>query len=165
MDIIVIYCTVPDKRLAKEIVQYLNEKLYGKNRIIQELRLRGIFDETIQLIKFSEASELKKAKKILPKFEKQYADLNNVEKKQHIYNALIRYGYSNDIALEVTKKIKNNSPVRESNQLRRDFAVAIDKGMRQYKTEDGLKAYVFRTLSAKGYKMSDIRNVWENNKK
>ena len=153
---------VNDKALCKELISYYNERNYGKNKIIQELRLKGIFDETIKELKFTESTELKKAKALLPKLEKQYNHLNYAEKKQHIYNALIRNGFDQEIALEVVKKIKSG-PVRdESNKLRRDFALAMDAGMRKYKTEDGLKAYVFRTLSAKGYKIMDIKILWEN---
>ena len=153
---------VNDKALCKELIAYYNEKLYGKNKIIQELRLKGIFDETIKELKFSDASELKKAKALLPKFEKQYNHLSYVERKQHIYNALIRAGFDNEIALEVVKKIKSGPARDESNKLRRDFAIAIDAGMKKYKTEDGVKAYVFRTLAAKGYKLMDIKILWEN---
>lgn len=155
---------INDKALAKEWVSYYNDKLYGKNRIIQELRLKGLFDETIKELKFSDSNELKKAKALLPKLEKQYNHLSFADRKQHIYNALIRAGFDNEIALEVVKKIKSG-PVRdESNKLRRDFAIALDAGMKKYKTEDGIKAYVFRTLSAKGYKLMDIKILWENRK-
>ena len=153
---------INDKALCRELISYYNEKNYGKNKIVQELRLKGIFDETIKELKFPEGTELRKAKALFPKFEKQYNHLSYAERKQHIYNALIRAGFDNEIALEVVKKMKSG-PVRdESNKLRRDFAVAIDTGMKKYKTEDGLKAYVFRTLSAKGYKLMDIKILWEN---
>ena len=51
--------------------------------------------------------------------------------------------------------------MQESNKLRRDFAVAYDSGMKKYKTEDGVKAYVFRTLAQKGYSLHDIKIAWE----
>ena len=122
----------------------------------------GIFDETIKELKFPDAIELKKAKALLPKLLQQYDHLNYGEKKQHIYNALIRDGFDNDIALEVTKKVKAGPARDESNKLRRDFAIAVDEGMKKYKTEDGVKAYVFRSLSHKGYKLMDIKVLWEN---
>ena len=153
---------INDKALCKELISYYNERLYGKNKIIQELRLKGIFDETIKELKFSDSNELKKAKALLPKFEKQYNHLSYADRKQHIYNALIRAGFDNEIALEVVKKIKSGPARDESNKLRRDFAIAMDAGMKKYKTEDGLKAYVFRTLSGKGYKIMDIKILWEN---
>ena len=152
---------INDKAYCKELISYYNQKLYGKNRIIQELRLKGIFDETIKELNFPEATELKKARALLPKLEKDYSKLNYVEKKQHVYNALIRYGFSNEVALEVVKKIKNNSVAQETNIMRRDFAVAVDKGKKKYKTEDGVKAFVFRTMQAKGYRLVDIKNLWE----
>lgn len=153
---------INDKALCKELIAYYNEKLFGRLRIVKELRLKGIFDETIQELKFPEAIELKKARALLPKLLQQYDHLNYGEKKQHIYNALIRNGFDNEVALEVTKKVKAGPARDESNKLRRDFAIAVDEGMKKYKTEDGVKAYVFRSLSHKGYKLMDIKVLWEN---
>ena len=152
---------IDDSAFVKEYIAYYDEKLYGKNKIIQELRLKGIFNETIQEIKFSEINELKKAKKLLPKLEKEYAKYNTVSKRQHIYNALIRYGYSNEIANEVTIKAKANSPKEEKNTLKKDFDVVYKKGKQKYKTSDGVKNYVIKTLNAKGYKYNEIIKMWE----
>ena len=112
---------INDKALCKELIAYYNEKLYGKHRIIKELRLKGIFDEIIKDLKFPEAIELKKARALLPKLAAQYDHLNYGEKKQHVYNALIRNGFDIEVALEVVKKIKAGPARDESNKLRRDF--------------------------------------------
>ena len=152
---------INDKALCKEYIAYYNEKLYGKNRIIQELKLKGIFDETIKELVFSEANELKKAKALFPKLEKQYDKLPHTEKKRHIYNALIRHGFSNEVALQVVKRIKISIKDEENPKLRLDFRIALDKAKRNYNTPDGIKAYVFKALSQKGYSVSDVRKLWE----
>ena len=154
---------INDKALCKEYIAYYNEKLYGKERIIRELRLKGIFDETIREIVFSDASELKKARLLFPKLDKQYSDLATLEKKQHIYNAYIRDGYTIEVAQQMIKKVKESTRKQETNKLRRDFALALGRAKRSYQNEDSIKTYVFRTLSQKGYRYQDIKDLWEEN--
>ena len=152
---------INDKNYIKEYISYANDKLYGKNKIIQELKKRGIFDDMIRTIEFSDAKELSKAKKRLPDLEKQYMNLTTSDKRQHIFNALIREGFASDVASEISKKAKATSKSTSNTKLRKDFSIALRQGKMKYKTINGLKAYIFRSLAPKGHNISDINALWE----
>ena len=152
---------INDKNYIKEYIAYANDKLHGKNKIIQDLKKRGIFDDVIRTIEFSEAKELAKARKKLPDLEKQYMNLTTSDKRQHIFNALIRDGFSSDVASEISKKSKATSKAVSDTKLRKDFSQALKQGKLKYKTINGLKAYIFRSLTPKGHAISDINAIWE----
>ena len=152
---------IDDKKLCKEYISYGNDKLWGKNKIIQELKKKGVFEETLKDLVFSPRTELVKANKLLPKLEKKYSNLPTSDKKQHIYNAIISQGFTHEIAVEVSRKAKSTKEKEEDALLKRAFSNTYSKALRTNKTKDGVKAYVFRSLSQKGYKMNDIRKLWE----
>ena len=151
---------INDKRYIKEYIEYADDKGYGKNKIIQELKKRGIFDEMIKDIRFSETKETSKAKSHLPTLEKQYGNLPTSDKRQHIFNTLIRYGFDTNIAIEVCKKIKATPKSVENLKLKKDFEAVLAQARRKYSTLNGVKAYLFRTLSQKGYSIGQINEYW-----
>ena len=152
---------INDKRLAKEIVQYGNEKLWGKRKIIAELKKRGIFDTEINQMKFTDASELTKARKLVKVYEKKYEHDVTSDKRRHIFDALVRDGYSTEIASSLTKKIEGEKANTNSNKINRDFSNALVSALKKCKTLDGVKANVFKTMLAKGYIPREIRILWE----
>ena len=152
---------INDKRLAKEIAQYGNEKLWGKRKIVAELKKRGIFDEEINQLKFSDASELTKARKLVKIYEKKYEHDVTSEKRRHIFDALIRDGYSIEVASSLTKKIEGEKVNTNSNKINRDFSNALVSALKKCKTLDGVKANVFKSMLAKGYIHREIRVLWE----
>ena len=151
---------INDKRYIKDYIDYADQKGYGKNKIIQELKKRGIFDTMIKDIKFSVTKETQKAKMHLPLLEKQYSNLATSDKRQHIYNSLIRNGFDVDVAIEVSKKVKATPKSIENLKLKKDFAAVMAQAKRKYNTKDGVKAYLFRTLSQKGYSVGQINELW-----
>ena len=145
---------------ALDLVEYGNERNLGKNKIIQELSNKGLFDEVIGKCKFPESLERKKAYSNLPKLEKRYAKYPYEQKRQHIYKALLSLGFDNDIALETLNKMSLPKSKDEQNKLDRDFDKVLAHLKRNY---DGyeLKNKVIASLRNKGYKMKDILNIWE----
>ncbi len=152
---------INDKAFIKEYIAYANAKLYGKNKIIHELKKKGIFDVTLQDVKFSEATELRKAKQLLPSLERQYAKLSTVDKKTHIYRHLINDGYSNEIANEVAKKAQVNKPKQDNEILVREFDIALNKALQSKTTLYGVQAYIYRSLSNKGFSLSAVKKLME----
>ncbi len=152
---------INDKAFVKEYISYANQKLYGKNKIIQELKKKGIFDVTLQDVKFSEATELKKAKELLPSLERKYGNLSTVDKKTHIYRSLINAGFSNEVSIEVAKKAHVNKPKDDNEILVREFDNSLKKALQTKTTLNGVQAYIYRNLSNKGYSLSAIKKIME----
>lgn len=155
---------INDIAYIKEYIAYGNEKLFGKNKIIQKLKMHGVFDENIAKVSFSEAKEREKAKKLLPKFERKYRDLSLVDKKQHIVNAYINNGYDTSVAIKMVDSIKSTSPKVEQDNLRKQFMAAFNQALRKYDDQKKIKENVFNKLMMKGYRYQDIAKIWEENK-
>lgn len=155
---------IDDLTYIKEYIVYGNEQLYGKNKIIQKLKMRGVFDENIAKIHFSEAKEIEKAKKLLPKFERKYRNLSLVDKKQHIVNAYINNGYDSHIAIKMSELLKSVPLKVEQENLKKHFMTAAMQAKRKYSDEKKIKETIFNKLMMRGYRYQDIVRIWEENK-
>lgn len=150
-----------DKAYIEDYIEYSKDMLYGKNKIIVELKKRGIFEESLKGVRFPKTIEEEKAKKLLKKLEYKYTSYNNEQKKQHIYDAFIRYGYDNDIALSMLSLIKSTKKEDELRMLRVDLGKKIHIAQRKCETRKEVKEYLIKTLRSKGYKYNDIIKVME----
>lgn len=144
-----------DNALAEDLKCYLEEKNYGKNKILNYLSNEGIFDDTLKKLKFPASNEKKKALNNIAKLEKRYTKYPYEQKKQHIYAALINLGFDNDIAMEALDKIKSPVEKEENAKLDKDFPKIMQKYSRKYEGRE-LKEKVIASLRNKGYKMRDI---------
>lgn len=154
---------IDDKKYIKDYIELANSRLIGKNKIIQELSNYGVFFENFESLTFSRKIELQKANELLPKLERQYSSLSFPDKRKHIYDAYIRHGYDNDIALEMLSKIKTGSKKDEEEKLKRDFLKALRVNKTRYKTKQDLKDSIIRSLARKGYSIKQILILWEEN--
>lgn len=148
------------------ILDYLyeaEEKGYGKYKIIQKLNEKGIFEDKIKKIKFSDSKELKKAKALLPSLEKKYSSLNSNNKKRHIYDAYIRLGYDSNIINQILPLIKTSDIKKELSLLKKDYAKYKIKAKNKY-VDDKYKQreYLISKLLNLGYKYKDILNIVED---
>ena len=151
---------INDKMLMLDTIEYGNERNIGKNKIIQELSNKGIFQEQINKASFPTSLERKKALNNLSKLERRYSKYPFEQKRQHVYHALISLGFDNDIALEALNHLKAPKDKDEINKLKVDFVKVYSKYENKYEGYD-LKNKVITSLKGKGYKMKDILNEWE----
>lgn len=151
---------INDKMLALDLMEYGNERNLGKNKIIQELSSKGVFEEIIDKCKFPYALEKKKAINNLPKLERKYDRYPFEQKKQHIYKSLLSLGFDNDIALEMMNRVNEPKQKEELSKLDKDFDKVYIHQKRKYEGYE-LKNKVITSLRSKGYKMKDILNMWE----
>ena len=152
---------IDDKALMEDLINWDDERKFGKNKIIKHLKDQGIPDEIIAKAHFSRSNELKKAKGLLPKLDKKYAKYAYESKKKHIFNALISQGYEIDIARQVIGDTKKDNPKKEQAKLNSDY----QKIKRRYENKyDGyeLKKRIYAALINKGYKYSEIKTVLED---
>ena len=151
---------INDKMLMLDTIEYGNERNIGKNKIIQELSNKGIFQEQINKVSFPPSLEKKKALNNLGKLEKRYGKYSFEQKRQHVYHALLSLGFDNEVALEALNHLKAPKEKEEIDKLKTDFNKVYSKYENKYDGYD-LKNKVITSLRGKGYKMKDILNEWE----
>ena len=151
---------INDKMLALDLIEYGHERNLGKNKIIQELSSKGIFEDTISKFHFSYSLEKKKALNNLPKLEKKYDKYSYEQKRQHIYRSLLSLGFDNDVALETLNKISEPKQKDEDKKLEKDFDKTYLRLNHKYEGYE-LKNKVITSLRSKGYKMREILRLWE----
>lgn len=152
-----------DSAFIEDYIEYGKEMLYGKNKIIVELKKKGIFDENLKKVHFPKSIEEEKAKKLLKKLEYKYSSKNNEQKKKCIYDAFIRQGFDNDVALSMLMHIKSSKKEDELKLLRIEYHKKLHLAENKYETRKDIREYLIKTLRNKGYKYSDIVKVMEEN--
>ena len=145
----------------EDLINWDNERSFGKNKIIKHLKDQGIPDNLIAKAKFPLSSELKKAKGLLPKLEKKYAKYAFESKKKHIFNALISQGYEIEVAKEVSNLSKKDQPKKEYEKLEKDFLKIKRRYENKYEGYE-LRKRIYAALASKGYRSNEIRKVLED---
>ncbi len=143
--------------------QYLEEKerlLYGRERILSELRYKkGIKEEILAKLVYKDEGAA--AKQAVAMMERKYARLPLKAKKAKILNALTRRGYPLSEALAATAALKGDETVeKESLKLLGEKTIA--RYGRKYKGYD-LKAHCYAYLVAKGYDAGAVGAFLEEN--
>lgn len=152
---------INDEMFAFDYIEYANEKCFGKHRIINELKDKGIFDETINRLKFPESMERKKALELLKKLEKKNENLSYDKSKQKIYASLIQYGFDHHMASEVIEKMKDKNEKNENKNLKKDFDKLYLRLSSKYEDKE-LIDKLYKGLKNKGYRYSDIKKIMED---
>ena len=148
-----------DDKLLSDIISRDNTKLYGKYKILIQLKKYHLVTSDLN-DRFPEEIELEKAKQLVDELEDKYVDLSYQKKVKQIHTYLARYGYETyiiSLACEFIKPIDENS---EHINLIKDLQKAI---LRNENIKDNylLKQKVIKALMAKGYRYNDILIEWE----
>jgi len=146
---------IDDQLFIEEYLEYAERNNIGKNKIKENLSRKGIFQEDIDKIRFSESKELAKAKRVLPKLVKRYEKYNAKSQKEHVINALVREGFDLDVALEVTSELSLLDNKKEQALLKKDYELVRTRYSRKYKGKE-LREKILASLLRKGYKGKDI---------
>ena len=149
---------INDNMLANDYLEYYNSLNYGKNKILHKLSEKGIFEVELNKLKFPESLEKKKAKNILKKLENKYAKYNDNQKKQHIYNAYIAYGFDSHVASEMINEVTSNNKSDELTKLNIDYQKTKLRLSRKYEGKE-LKQKIINNLLTKGYRLNDIIKI------
>ncbi|MBE6136636.1 MAG: hypothetical protein E7181_05180 [Erysipelotrichaceae bacterium] len=149
---------VDDDLLIDEYLAYASRNNIGKNKIRDNLLKKGIFQDSIDKIKFKNKDEIEKARKHLPKLIKRYEKYNATSQKNHVVQALIREGFDIDVALEVSKDLNLRDEKKENKLIKKDYETIKTRYSRKYKGKE-LKEKIYAALMRKGYKGKDILKV------
>ena len=151
---------INDDAFIEDHLAWAEERCIGKNKIIKELKDRGIVEERINKIKFSDKEEKRKALIQLPKLEKKYDKFSYEKKKQHVYAGLLSLGFDSHTANEAINRISSINMKEEHNKLKVDYTKTYARLSKKY---DGyeLQVKVMTTLRNKGYSYSGIKKMME----
>ena len=152
------YNLLNEEDIIDDYLAYADFKLYGENRIKEELYKKGITEENIDKIEFSYEKEINKAKSLLKKSEHKYSSSSFEDKKKHLYELLLRQGYSYDIASSLINNLEGYDKKEELSNLKNEYKKAITKYKNKYDGSE-LNEKVINYLLRKGYKYQDIKNI------
>ena len=97
---------INDRRYAEGLARhYMEVKLFGRRRAFQEMRLKGLTKEVIDIAleEYEEGVEERLRKLIEKKYLRIMTDEKGVNR---VKNALVRCGYSYDLIKDVLKDIE-----------------------------------------------------------
>ena len=152
------YDLIDDSALASDLLEYYNSLNYGEYKIKTKLLEKGIFQESVDKLKFPVSLERKKANNIFSKLEKKYEKYNDSQKKLHIYQAYLQLGFSSEIAEEMKNKVHSSNSKDELAKLKADYQKANIRLSRKYQKKE-LKQKIIQALMSKGYRLNDILKV------
>lgn len=134
-------------------------RLYGRTRILAELRAKGISDEILSSLEFNESRELSKARRYASLANKKYAKNTNIKKMYKVTSALLRRGFDEHIAEEAARlEFVTGDPELERERLRKEAQRAKARYSRKYHGYD-LSRKIFANLARKGYPYEMIQEV------
>lgn len=147
-----------DRAFMEDLINWDNERSFGKNKIIKHLKEQGIPEQLVSKAHFSPSNELKKAKGLINKLDKKYSRYAYESKKKHIYQALLSQGYDYEVAKEALSLVKSDKPSLEKEKLTKDYLKIKKRYENKYESYI-LKQKIYAALLNKGYKSKDIKIV------
>lgn len=147
-----------DEAYAREFAKEVAElRLYGRNKIIFELRKRGIADKLIQEVLPGEDKERQKAERYLETLAKKLSHENSRRRRQKAYQALITRGFEEGLSHSLADSLPDNEASSEREKLQREYDKAKARYARKcsgYQLRQKLTAY----LLSRGYSYEDINS-------
>ena len=149
---------VNDAEFAADYQEAKENQLYGRNRIIQDLKFKhGIRDEVVDALRF--LCEEEHAEKLALSWEKKYARLPLKSQKEKAALALLRRGYDEAVARQAVRLYHQDN---EANG--KQLKILCEKTLKKYGAKYNgyrLKSKTFAYLLSKGYAPEDIERVLE----
>lgn len=147
-----------DESYAKEYKEEKEHALYGRERILQELRFsKGINPEILAKLTFNDEEE--NAKKAALLLAKKYSRLPLAAQKRKGIEALTRRGFSLPVASQAVELYHENKT--ESGK---SLRLLCEKTVKKYQSKYNgyeLRAKCFAYLLSKGYRSEEIASVLE----
>lgn len=148
-----------DVRFAKDRVEILEEKGYGKYYIIEDLKKEGISDAI--LAQFSFEKEREKIDKILPILSRKWGHENDQTKRKHIFQSLLRLGYDKDLIAAAFLTLEEPNEEEELQKCDRMYQKYLRTYQNRYQNYE-LKQRIISTLMRKGFSYDIIKQVMNN---
>lgn len=160
IDVLIKYQLLDEKAFIKEYLEYADYRKYGYNRIKDELYKKGLSSYQINNVKYDEKRDLTLARELVKPYEKKYNKYSYSAMKSHIYTALLRQGYTYDVASKALEEVSPIDLKKEKELLKIEY----QKAKRKYENKYGdktSKEKIIQYLLAKGFMYKDIISLKE----
>ncbi len=154
---------IDDKQLATMIITSMQEKLYGKHKVMNKLRDRGIADELIasHFDDLDDKLESKRAHALAIELQGKVSDVSVIAKKEKLKKRLVYRGYDVRIAQAAVNMLNYDV---EAQQELENCAKLAQKQLVQFKRRTFKDKYDKRkrlsyALAKKGFKFDMINEV------
>lgn len=140
---------------AKDIGAF---RYYGKKKILQELRQKGIPEDVLKTLKFKEEAEREKAFRYASLLNSKFISPSE-KKKQKAYAALLQRGFDEMVAHEAVEScVVPPEKEVETRLLDRHYRLARAKYARKYGGYE-LNQRIYASLRKKGFRHEDIKAI------
>ena len=151
-----------DEEYAKNYIEDANNYKYiGKDRIIFDLKKKGIPDRIISSLSFPYKKEKEKCLVRLEAIDKRNINYPYRKRKEKARASLLNYGFENDVINECLVKITDKNPINERKNLKNEYKKAYIRFSRKYEGYN-LKEKIIASLLRKGYEYEDIKALMED---
>lgn len=148
---------INDEMFAKECYEILDEKLYGKYFIVDYLKKRGICDDFIKNMNFSEEREIEKCTVYFESIKNKFVSKNFTKQKKSLFNLMIKRGFELNVIDSVLNNLKIN-PEHEITSLKKDYQKYSYKYSAKF-VGNKLRNKIVNALVTKGYPYQMISTV------
>lgn len=136
-------------------------RLIGYNRIVYELRAKGISEDIIKGLSFPREEELKKACAYATTLDKRYYRTPKPRRILKINAALLSRGFDEEVAHQAaTSCITATDPKVEKVELDKAYSLAKAKYSRKYQGYE-LRTRIYAYLVRKGFPYDEIQAIME----
>ena len=147
-----------DERYARTYASDVGDlRLYGRNKILAELKMKGIPFSLLSELEFPEEKELDKALRYGRAVDARSGKTPYDKKKFKIVKSLLQRGYDLRIAEEAAEKVTTHiDPKDEEQALDRQYALAKGKYSKKYFGYE-LKQHILAYLVRRGFDYDKIK--------
>ena len=133
----------------------------GHNRVLYELRSKGLPDEILSSITFSPEQEKERARLLGESLNRRYGKTPQAKRKMKIYRSLLDKGFDESLAHEVASLAATpDDPAVAQEELERCFNLALVKYERKYQGYD-LRNHIYAYLVRKGFPYDQVKDYLE----
>ena len=148
---------IDDYQYVNEYVNTYKDKGFGPQKIKSNLIVKGVNENILKTIAYSDEEQAQIINDLLPKLEKKFDNYNYQIKLQHIYSKLLALGFDKDIINSSLTNLKDKDDTKEQELLIKD----LNKAKRKYMNIEDLrerKQRIIYYLYKKGYSYNIISN-------
>ena len=153
-----------DARYVKTYAEDVAElRLIGHNRVLYDLRAKGIGEDLLKDLAFPREKELAKAKDLAMALDRRYYRAPYAKRVLKINRALLERGYDESVAFEASKACaKADDPEVERAEIEKALQLATLKYSKKYQGYE-LSRRVYAFLVRKGFAYDAIKSIMEEN--
>lgn len=134
----------------------------GHNRVLYDLRVKGVSESILKRLEFPREEELRKAKSYAESLDKRYYRTPSARRVLKIYAALIARGFDEDVSHEAAaSSVTASDPKVERAELDKAYNLAKAKYSRKYSGYE-LRTHIYAYLVRKGFPYDEIQTMMED---